>query len=528
MRSLYATRFRIRDAAFEKVLDELQDWITTYYAPEADVDAPEFCEGTGPEEAEGTFTASATWSPTARHELESQLWDMAEQSLYDITWSHPSDSPGVDQLQTLDISVLDTGEQVEFDLQSTLTTDDFRIAPLDPGVIQRPRIVDRLVEGYDCRLGDSRMLSYPQRLLEAGAVAPFLLDTLTHADRAIPVVLVSHHPEHGRPVRDPEWVQNRLLGLAIVAEVAPSAEETLIDELGRSRACTGGQVRLYWPGFSSTSVPGNHPYFSPSFIEEKRAEGTDLEDILFERITRVASERHRQSQALRSFRRAFRRERREELLRATEEKGDGPSDEWMQEYEDVLDENERLQYQINALETELENTKENLRIAYRQTSTSETAGDDEATPRREVSSLSEALSVAEEQFGEHIYVWKSAWTAAENTQYHNPPEIIDVLEAVADLAEEYEEEDGAVGPWREHFQERGIKFTRHESEPTMNQYGDHRRFHDGERQATMRTHVTIGQGHEHCLQLYFDRLDDESRFQIGYCGEHLPYASENT
>jgi len=527
MRSLYATRLRIYDAAFEGVVEKLRDWVATYYAPDPEVGEPEFCRWAEQEGAEGTVMVSATWTPKKRHELDSELRRMNEQSLYEVNWKHPSDSPGVDQSQTIDISVLDIGEYVEFDLRSTLRADTFRLAPLDPGVIQRPRIVDRIVHGHGCRIGQSRMFSYPQRINES-TVHSFLQDTLTDPNRAVPVVLVSHHPERGRPVRDPEWVQDRLLGLAIVAEVAPSAEEPLTAEVGRSRSCVEGQVRLYWPGFTSTSVPKKHPYFSASYIEEKRAEGTDLEDILFERITRVASERHRQSRELQSFRRQFRQTRREELLQAADETGDELPEDWRREYEETLDENERLQRRVEALDKELQDAKENLRAAYRQASTLEKSEEGDTMSRQEVSTLIEALHFAEEQFGEQIYVWKRAWTAAENAQYHDPPEVVYVLEAVANLAKEYEEEDGAVGPWREHFQERGIKFTRHESESTMNQYGEHRQFHDGERQATMQTHVTVGQGHEHCLQIYFDRLEGDPRFQIGYCGEHLPYASENT
>lgn len=527
MRSLYATRFQIREATLAEVAEELEDWIGTYYASETEVEAPQLCAWGQADDADGTDMGAETWTPKERHEVESQLRRMNRQSLYEVTWTHPSDSPGVDQPQTLDIAGLDVRGGVEFDLRSSLSSDTFRVQPLDPGVIQRPRIVDRLVRDHDCWLGDSRVFPYPQRI-DAGSTRAFFHDTLVHPDRTVPVVLVSHDPERGRPVRDPEWVQDRLLGLAIVAEITPSAEKPLTEEVGRSRTCTEGYVRLYWPGFTPKSVPKDHPYFSVSFIEEQRTTGVDLEDILFERVTRVAAERHRQSRALRSFRRDFRQERREELLQATEESNEDVPAKWMQEYENILDENERLHQKVDELEEELQVTKENLRVAYQEAATSGKDKDEDTTSRQQVSSLLEALNFAEERFGEYIYIWKSAWTAAEDTQYHDPPEIVDVLEAVANLAREYDEKDGAVGPWREHFQEWGMKFTLHESEPTMNQYSEHRQFHDDDRQSTMQTHVTVGQGHEHCLQIYFDHLDGDSRFQVGYCGEHLPYASENT
>lgn len=527
MRSLYATRLTVRDTSLKEIAGELEDWIEAYYAPETEVDSPQLCEWAWTGGADGLIVRSESWTPKESHEIESQLRGMNWRSLYEVTWSRPSDSPGVDQRQTLDIAVLNLRDHVEFDLRSSLSADTFRVQPLDPGVIQRPRIIDRLVQNHDCWLGESRVFPYPQRI-DVGSARAFLHDTLAHPDRTVPVVLVSHDSELGRPIRDPEWVQNRLLGLAIVAEITPSAEEPFTEEVGRSRTCTGGDVRLYWPGFTPKSVPKEHPYFSVSFIEKQRAAGTDLEDILFERVTRVATERHRQSQMLRLFRRDFRQERRAELLRATEESSQDVPEDWMHEYENVLVENDRLHQEVEELENELQVTKKNLRAVYQETATPEKDEIEDTTSRQEVSSLVEALDFAEEKFGEHIYIWKSAWTAAENTQYHDPPEIVDVLEAVARLAEEYKEKEGAVGPWREHFQEWGLKFARHESEPTMNQYGEHRKFHDGDRQSTMQTHVTIGQGHKHCLQIYFDRLDGDSRFQIGYCGEHFPYASEST
>lgn len=523
MRLLYATRFRVSDASFGAIVEKIQQWIGSYYAHQPSGEQPKFCDVTSSEEHDTFIEESVQWASVEPHSVESKLHATEQGRLYEVTWKRPSNSPGVDQIERVQATLLQADETLEFSVQSTLQIGAFQVAPLDPGVVQRPRIVDQLVEGYSCRIGPTPVLWYSQRL-QGDTVSSYLQDTLEHPERTLPVVLVSHASGKGRPIRDPDWVQNRLLGMANVAEVTPEASAQLSDVVGRVRSCTDGQVRVYWPGFTRRAVPSDHPYFTPAYMRAQRDEGTDIEDILFDRIARVATERYTQSDRLRDFRRHLRAVRKEELLQSKEEL----PEELLEDYEKTLDENERLRREIEGLEEQLEVAKKNLQHVRRATSEDEKAPADERKSRDEVSSPSEALRFAEERFGQNIYVWKSARQAAAKAEYHDPVEIVEVLECIAELAAAYRRKDGNVGPWREHFDTQGIKFARHESEPTMNQHGDDRRFHDGDEQMVMQPHVTIGQGREHCLQIYFQRIDGDDRFQVGYCGDHLPYASSGT
>ena len=523
MQLLYAIRFVIGDASFPIVLRRLQAWIAEYYAFESTAGEPVFGAVHAPTRESSEFPEPVAWKPTERDQVISRHRATSEGQLYELTWTHPSNSPGVDRLQRLEVALLQAEGSVEFDLQSTLESEAFQIAPLDSGVIQRPRIIDRLVGSYDCKIGTTPVLGYPQRL-DASMIKSFVRSTLTQTDRALPVVLVSHSPETREPIRDPAWIQSRLLGLANVAELTPDASIKLTDQVGRARSCFDGRIRVYWPGFTRRSVPSAHPYFSPSSIREMKEGGRDVEYLLLEQISRVATERYSSSSALRAFRRHLRKVRRARLLQSAE----GVSNEWLADYESVLDENQRLSERVEELEGRLELAQKNIKFIRQEIPRASPVSTEPACSVEEVSTPAEALEMAEEQFGQHIYVWKSAWKSAEKTQYHNPAEIVKALQIIADLAENYSQRDGAVGPWKKHFDQHGVKFAKHESESTMNQHGHERQFRDGGQKAVMESHVTLGQAHEHCIQIYFDQMKGDPRFHIGYVGEHLSIASDNT
>jgi len=530
MRSLYAASFTVTDADLSEVVTHIHDWIGTVYnrthedavpqlQPVDPADTGAGSAHTEAQAAEAAFSEVTTWEPESQHSVRTRYTQRAEASLYEVTWRHPSHSPGASFIEQRTVKALRRPESgVLVEVQSTADTETFRIAPFDAGTIQRPRIVDRLVDEWQCTIDGTRVQSYPLRIREADA-RPFIADTLLSPERALPVVALSHDPNQQRPVRDPEWVQDRVIGLANVVEITPAASETLTEHVGRARSCYNGFARIYWPGFTRRSHPKDHPYFDPVVVEAQRRQGRELEDLLFERITEAAAERFRESDAVRAFRRKMRRAR---MKRIRERQADIP-DEWIEDHEQTLAENERLRDEVERWKEDYENLLQNLRQIRRAAPDAEGAGGDVPVPEPdEIGSAAEALRIAEVKYGDRIYVWKSAEKAIEKTTYHDPTELFRTLEAIAELAEAYAQNDGETGPWRRHFDDKGIKFTPHESEPTMNQYGDRRRFHDGGEKVQMQRHVTIGQAHDHCLQIYFQPGEEDDRFQIGYCGEHLP------
>jgi hypothetical protein len=495
-----------------------------FYKREGKEEGPKFCAVESSDDDPGeNISDPMMWSLERGDRVETRFSCLDDEKLFTLTWEKASNNPGIDLTEKIQANVFETGGEVLFDIRSVAELQSFRVAPLDAGVIQRPRIVDRLVEAYTCRVGETDVYPYSRTITRENAPA-FLSSVLAVEGRSLPLVLVSYNPSLKRPTRDPDWVQNRLMGLANVCELTPEASVELAERIGEVRACSDGDVRVYWPGFTHRSRPADHPYFTPASIEKARREGKELEDILFDLITQVATERYQPSARLRAFKRRVRRERRQQIVETVEE----IPEEWAAEYDRAISENERLSQEVESLEERLDQAYENLRHVRRETASggSEAVGDERS--REDVESPIDAVEFAEERFGSELYVWKSARKAASKCSYHDPQEIVEALEAIANLAQRYREKDGSVGPWSKHFTARGFKYAVQESESTMNQYGSHRTFRDGDREEVMERHITIGQGHEHCLQIFFTRIPEDERFQIGYCGEHLPFTSDST
>ena len=524
MRPLYATKFQVTNAPFLDVIGLVRAWITTFYEREGVVEGLKFCPVEESESgAADAVGESATWTLDRGDRIATRYSCLDDEKLFSLTWEKRSHNPGTDLTEKIQAHVFETGGDVQFDIRSVAELQTFRVAPLEAGVIQRPRIVDRLVEAYACRISGTDVFPYSRKVVEDNA-RTFLTSALTADDRTLPLVLVSHDATLQRPTRDPDWIQNRLMGLANVYELTPKAAAKLAERMGEVRACQDGDVRLYWPGFTRRSRPADHPYFTPAFVKQKKQEGTELEDVLFDLITRVATERYHESPQLRAFKRRLRRARRAAVVQTTEK----IPDEWAAEYDALIRENERLNQEVESLDSELDRAYENLRLIRRETRLNGATTVGDTRSREEVESPIEAIAFAEERFGEQLYMWKSARKAASKCSYHDPEEIIEVFEAIADLAKRYTKEDGNVGPWSNHFAARGLKYAAQESESTMNHYESHRTFRDGEREEVMERHITIGQGHEHCLQIFFTSTSEDDRFQVGYCGEHLPFTSDST
>jgi hypothetical protein len=524
MRPLFAAKFRIDDNVFEDTVGLVQEWVEDYYRREDVDESPSLCAFSDEPSEDELVDCSEEWSPSDRHRVETAHKATTYGRLYELKWEQPPDTDAPDVSRILRVAILSGQEgRTIFEVNAALDLESFRVEPLESGITRRPDIIPRLVRRFDCKVGDTLVYSYPQKIGE-GDARSFIREDLTDRERRVPAVLLSHRSSTGAPTRDPDWVQDRLLGLANVYEITEAASQALPEHLGLSRSCREGEARIYWPGFTRRAVPGRHPRFPKEMIEKNREEGRMLEDVLLETVAEVAANRYSRSPELRSFRKRFRRDQRESTLQQAQEL----PDEWVDDYDRLDRENARLREKVERLEERLERAHENLQAVGRH-APPESLQKEDSKQKGDVTTPVEALQLAEERYGEYIYVWKSARQAAKNAHYHRPGEIVDVLEAVYDLAEKYDRQDGDVGRWEDHFQERGIDFSYQESESTMNQYRDEREFHDGDHKETMESHITIGQNHDHCLQIFFDKPEgDDPRFRIGYCGEHLSIPSRST
>jgi hypothetical protein len=409
---------------------------------------------------------------------------------------------------------------------------------------ERPSLVDRMLARFDCTVSGWPVRRAPASL-SASDIASFCHDVLEHPDRSLPLVLLSCEHATEAPVCDPARVQDRLMSLANVYVLDVPASKALSAQVRSVRSCYNGALRLYWPGFTRRSAPRAHPYYLAPSLRRHEASERRIEDQLFEQFAALAGSRFGVSPRVRSFKRREEHARRAALLQQTDE----PPEAWMDYLDDTLEERDalreecvRLHTQVADLQAQVQALKHNFDLVAqasgraREASREALRPDTQALEAGDLDSVEAALRLAEERWGDWLYVWSSAWQAAERSHYDRPDKIIEALEAIADLSRSYTQHAGKVGPWQAFFAQRGLKYTEHESETTMNLHGEERCFRDEGRQRVMEKHITIGQANAHCVQIFFDVGDGmgsdgtggDARFDIGYCGPHLSYATGHT
>ena len=164
-------------------------------------------------------------------------------------------------------------------------------------------------------------------------------------------------------------------------------------------------------------------------------------------------------------------------------------------------ENQRLRYQIeNWVYTE-ENESEHY---------------DEP---QEVGNVYEAIESAAQHF-DRLRFLNSAFNSAERYPYQRPNRVYDAFKSLQELAVTHGQESlgMSVKDW---MKERGIEYSRHESEATMNKRGQTRWIEGYEMQA----HIKIGSGTangQHYVRIHFCWEAESSQYVIGHVGEHLP------
>ena len=201
---------------------------------------------------------------------------------------------------------------------------------------------------------------------------------------------------------------------------------------------------------------------------------------------------------------------------------------------------DQLKAEQNALRQEcdeLRSQRDSYRAALTLPTTDEGAGKPGAepaqhgweTPRQRQMSVSDAAT----RPGEY-----DSLTFLENaleplSDYARPrprsEEITAALSALNLLAQAYRNTpNGKIGLWHKYFiYLTGWKYAPQEKAATMSRFGERRQFRNGAAgsRVTMTRHLTYTGSHGG-LQIYFAPGEGNGPFQVGYIGEHLPYASE--
>ena len=143
-------------------------------------------------------------------------------------------------------------------------------------------------------------------------------------------------------------------------------------------------------------------------------------------------------------------------------------------------------------------------------------GPTEPAPR----TVAQALEWAERDFPKLI-IWPSARRSAANSWFGRPAEVYRALRSIAESLNPGQD----LETW---FGARGTgKFAGHESKQTMNLYGSERKFSFEGGSHVFVMHLTLGGGSAtDCLQIYFEHREDKTAVDVGWCGKHLPYATQ--
>lgn len=126
--------------------------------------------------------------------------------------------------------------------------------------LRTPAIVRTLLRELNVLDAGARCLADPAA--EIGLSGVEALVGFLHAERRLPVVVVSRHNASGRTAVDPTELCRELAGLAHVRVLSSTqASYRLTELLGTERSVFGGAVRIYYPGFAPDSEPREHRLF---------------------------------------------------------------------------------------------------------------------------------------------------------------------------------------------------------------------------------------------------------------------------
>ena len=187
---------------------------------------------------------------------------------------------------------------------------------------------------------------------------------------------------------------------------------------------------------------------------------------------------------------------------------------------------------IRSLKQEIDDHKKNITTLSKNYQQLNTTSEAEGSTSLEFNTVLDALSEAEQEYS-ILEIFNSARRSARRARYYDYEQIYLAFTAIAEIGEkyfQYRRQSISMGNGlKEEFRERGFvdNYRPTEHEATENQYGDRREFCHGDRCVQILRHLTF-KNNGCSLQIYFDFefMQEQEKVIIGYCGEHLPTASQ--
>ncbi len=523
MRTVYAIQVEIGGepaATFESVVGRLSGWATHKYRDRwnTEVEFP----------AEGGEVL-----PFEAHTLRTQRLRPDAGELFSLEWSHPDERDPTLRWTSV-CQVARSAEQVQMQMSLRVASAAFEVRPVR-FQFGRPGVITQILKDLRCSVRGAPVRTTP-RTLGAEFVVDFVRDELLDKARPLPVVVLSPD-ETGKPPIEPATLQEWTLGLAQVVVLRDKwAGYKLTSALGKDLSCFHGYGRLYWPGLESGTDPRRFPLYAPETLKWVDRIGRDFPRRLFEQLAAVASVRMVEGQVIRNIREAAEADRTASLEALRRERASQADyGELLEMADEEIKElraaKRDLQARVDDLQDQLATAQANLEATWRESGDEEEEEGSEAggpATRPAPSSVREALDTAQTDCGDVLRIYASAQEAASASGFARPEDVYRALQEIADLGRAYfAADDRKIGPWEDRL---SFKYAPTESQTTKTKYGGARNFRrgDGEHKLILR-HLTLGGGDKvNCLQIYFEPDEDSGTMDIGYCGEHLPYAKQRT
>ena len=149
--------------------------------------------------------------------------------------------------------------------------------------------------------------------------------------------------------------------------------------------------------------------------------------------------------------------------------------------------------------------------------------------------LTEVLQKAKTEHHDKIIILDSAMKSARQSTFKPPNRVWEIILALAEkynhvLQRSNQQQSVNLQELLRETQAAGVlDISNKESKPTMDAFGEQRRFRYKKRNIEMQTHIKIGTQHDQSktLRLYFCFDKNTKKFIIGHCGKHLDTVSSN-
>lgn len=521
MRLVYALQFQIaapsgvKGASVPEMLKkDVAAWIRDWYQywKKVDVSVPE---------------TSQFITPLQGHSIEVSYNNVAISNVihHSVTWKYPAEQD--DRLiWESRCEWASIGEDTEFSFLLRIASREFVIAPPQFNV-HRPRIIRAIVKKYNCSSGGIALSALPIHV-RVEDLSSFL-EVLHSSHRRLPIVLFTDEPFSGKPLADPTLAQDKLVGLAHVYLLDKWACFALTDKLGKLHSCFGGAIRVYWPGFTPSSHPYDHPVLMQTRIEGIQAEGKRVSDVFLRQFAPASTIRFAYGPITRVAAAAVQAARQSEVeaLRKEAAKA-GDYDQLMkladEEVAEYKKHNTELIRRVEELENELATAKENITALSIFREIEPLATTSNAQAETVISSVSDAVKVAARRFVDTLIFQKSAFDSADDSPYSQPDKVLQALEAMDDVCRTRRDalrRKQSIGLLEEAFSSRGFVYKAKCSSTSTGKWGEEYVTNYGGSRVSIEPHLALGKGGpDTCLRIHFFMDDDTGHFVVAHAGRH--------